>query len=77
MNTHSVTFLLITTCHDVIFTNKILSFLLFVTSLDKLVGYFYNNFFKKIEIWNKNEKFPYSLCYHFCAGTHILTYTHV
>ena len=50
MNTHSVTLLLIATCHDVIFTNKILSFLLFVTSLDKLVSYFYNNFLKKIEI---------------------------
>ena len=50
MNTHSVTLLLRATCHDVIFTNKILSFLLFVTSLDKLVSYFYNNFFlKKIE----------------------------
>ena len=35
MNTHSVTLLLIATCHDVIFTNKTVSVkLLFVTSLD-------------------------------------------
>ena len=49
MNTYSVTLLLIATCHDVIFKNKILSFLLFVTSLDKLVSYFYNIFLKKLK----------------------------
>ena len=34
MNTRSVTLLIIATCHDVIFTDKFIYFLLFVTSLD-------------------------------------------